>query len=200
MKEMVYQKEFKKEVLYSGKYKAYKFAILSLGLHPTAYVENKNNFRDIEEADGRVVYVPHGGFTYCNGSHWDAKDTSKYLGWDYGHCDDFSGYYTPGDGLYETTKRWTTDEIYEEVKKVIDALVDLKGSQTKRICNLIADIDMAISEISDLMSDEQDRIDNLPLSQELEQSDYQMLNAIENLDGAIDQLRDAKGYLEEALV
>lgn len=50
------------------------------------------------------------------------------------------------------------------------------------------------------MSDEQERIDNLPLSRELEQSDYQSLEAIENLDGAIDELRDAKGYLEEALV
>lgn len=76
----------------------------------------------------------------------------------------------------------------------------MTDSRRKSIREVIDAIDWAISEIRDLMSDEQERIDNLPLSRELEQSDYQSLEAIENLDGAIDELRDAKGYLEEALV
>lgn len=76
----------------------------------------------------------------------------------------------------------------------------MTDSRRKSIREVIDAIDWAVSEISDLMSDEQERIDNLPLSRELEQSDYQSLEAIENLDGAIDELRDAKGYLEKALV
>lgn len=76
----------------------------------------------------------------------------------------------------------------------------MTDSRRKSIREVIDAIDWAISEIRDLMSDEQERIDNLPLSRELEQSAYQSLEAIENLDGAIDELRDAKGYLEEALV
>ncbi len=76
----------------------------------------------------------------------------------------------------------------------------MTDSRRKSIQEVMDAIDWAISEINDLMSDEQESFDNLPLGRQLEDSDYQMLNAIENLDGAIDELRDAKGYLEEALV
>ena len=41
MKEMVYSSTHTKEVLHSGEYKGYKFCILTLGTHPTAYVECK---------------------------------------------------------------------------------------------------------------------------------------------------------------
>lgn len=121
MKEMLYQRDFKKEVLYRGEYNGYKFAILSLGIHPTAYVENKNGFSDYDEANNATHYLPHGGFTYFGEAHWDQSDKTKYIGWDYAHCDDFSGHYTI-DALRETTKKWTTAEIYEEVKRVIERL------------------------------------------------------------------------------
>jgi hypothetical protein len=38
MKKMVYQEERKIELLYGGEYKGYKFYILNLGTHPTAYI------------------------------------------------------------------------------------------------------------------------------------------------------------------
>ncbi len=126
MKEMIYQAEYKREVLHSGLYQDYKFIILNLGLHPTAYVENKNGFSDFYEANEITNYMPHGGFTYCGQACWDKSDNRNYIGWDYAHCDDFSGYYIAGDGLYETTKRWTTAEIFEEVKRVIDFLRRIK--------------------------------------------------------------------------
>lgn len=126
MKEMVYQKDRQIEVLYNGEYKGYKFAILNLGFHPTAYVENKNGFPDYDTANELYGYYPHGGYTYFGAAYWDKNDKTEYLGWDYAHCDDFAGYYTPDMGyLYETTKQWTTTEIYEEVKKTIDYLSTL---------------------------------------------------------------------------
>lgn len=55
MKKMVYQAErVGVEVLHNGEYKGYKFAILSLGTHPTAYVENKNGYSSYEEADEKT--------------------------------------------------------------------------------------------------------------------------------------------------
>lgn len=123
MKEMVYQKDRKIQVLYSGEYKGYKFAILNLGVHPTAYIENKNGFYEYDEANEKTYNesFPHGGFTFLGKCYWDENDKTEYLGWDYAHCDDFSGYYTPESGLYDT-KQWTTAEIYEDVKKTIDFL------------------------------------------------------------------------------
>lgn len=124
---MVYQKDRKLEVLYSGEYNGYKFAILNLGIHPTAYVENKNGFEDYDQANEVDGYCPNGGYTYLGRAYWDKDDNAKYIGWDYAHCDDFAGYYTPDMGsLYETTKQWTTEEIYEEVKKTIDFLSTLE--------------------------------------------------------------------------
>ncbi len=72
-------------------------------------------------------------------------------------------------------------------------------SRKSRIRKTIEDIEFAISEVKDLMQEEQDAFDNQPLGREMSDSDYQMLEAIENLDGAIEEMRDAKGYLEEAI-
>lgn len=132
MKEMIYQNESKCEVLYSGEYRGYKFDILNLGTHPTAYVENKNGFFDYEEANGATDYVPHGGFTYLDTAHWDKSDETIYLGWDYAHWGD---YVSLDFGTKELNylfirddhdmKRWTTTEIYEDVKTVIDRLCEV---------------------------------------------------------------------------
>lgn len=130
MKEMVYQKNRKIEILYNGEYKGYKFAILNLGTHPTAYVENKNGFPDYDKTNELAAYS-HGGYTYFGGAYWDKEDKTEYLGWDYAHCDDFVGYYTSDSGLW-CTKQWTTAEIYEEVKRVIDYLSTLPSYESKR--------------------------------------------------------------------
>lgn len=121
MKEMVYEKRKKPEVLYSCEYKGHKFAIISLGSHPTAYIENKMAITDY--CDCRLDNVKvHGGFTYCDNGYWDeeSKKTS-WLGWDYAHWGDY--YYT--DPFYPG-KQWTTAEIYTEVKSVIDQIIKLK--------------------------------------------------------------------------
>lgn len=135
MREMVYQATNKQEVLYSGEYKGYKFAIMNLGTHPTAYVENKRGFCEYDEANEATDYIPHGGFTYLGKAHWDESDKTIYLGWDYAHLGDYVSY---DFGIAELNqiiesgigdldeKRWTTTEIYEEVKVVIDKLLEVE--------------------------------------------------------------------------
>lgn len=124
MKKMVYGPRKKCEVLYSGEYKGHKFVILNLWNHPTAYVENKMGIVDYNACLLDNVEV-HGGFTYCDTGYWD-EDSKKmsWLGWDYAHYGDYcySDYYT-----LDFAKKWTTAEIYEEVKSVIDQIIAVEN-------------------------------------------------------------------------
>lgn len=124
MKEMVYGPRKKPEVLHSGEYKGHKFAIINLWSHPTAYVENKMAITDYYDCRLDNVKV-HGGFTYCDTGYWDeASKKTSWLGWDYAHFGDYcySDYYTP-----PWIKQWTTAEIYEEVKSLIDQIITVEN-------------------------------------------------------------------------
>ena len=130
MKPMVYSAHRTKEILYIGEYKGHKFCIMNLGIHPTAYVENK--IHNLNTYDDERLYEidVHGGFTYLDGCYWDLTDKDVYLGWDYGHCWDYAGFYEE----YALTdrneyKRWTTAEIYDEVKSVIEQLIPIEESE-----------------------------------------------------------------------
>jgi len=124
MKEMIYSANSIKEVLHSGEYKGYKFCIMNLGTHPTAYVEckleNCNGYED-ERFDNISV---HGGFTYFGEAYWSEENTA-YIGWDYAHFMDYAGYEErfPAHLRSVENKKWTTSEIFEEVKSVIDQLI-----------------------------------------------------------------------------
>ncbi len=121
MKEMIYKCEnICEEVLAKGEYKCHKFVILSLSTHPTAYVENKINALDYDDERLDDIEV-HGGFTYCGGAHWDKTDDTNYLGWDYTHLYDYNALIPEYGG-----KQYTTEEIYEEVKHVIDQLCKIE--------------------------------------------------------------------------
>ena len=125
MKEMVYSSNRICEVLHKGEYKGYKFCIMNLGTHPTAYVEckleNCNSYGD-DRLDEISV---HGGFTFLGNAYWDKEDKTLYLGWDYAHYMDYAGYELnfPSQMWCEGCKKWTTAEIFEEVKSVIVQLI-----------------------------------------------------------------------------
>jgi hypothetical protein len=129
MKEMIYTPDSKKEVLHEGVYLDHKFVILNLGTHPTAYVECK--ITDCKGYDDERLYDVdvHCGFTYFDQAHWNPQDDTLYLGWDYGHCGDYAGYYANFPDLLPLgDKKWTTQEIYDEVKVVIEDLIKLEVS------------------------------------------------------------------------
>ncbi len=52
-----------------------------------------------------------------SGKYWANNDFRIYIGWDYGHLEDYSRYNNDTD-----TKKWTVAEIREDVKKVIEYL------------------------------------------------------------------------------
>lgn len=115
MKQMVYTERHPHEVLHSGEYRGYKFAITSLGSHPCAYIENKMGAYDQE--DEKVYGLgTHSDVTYCGECLWDEEDKTNWIGWAYNLYTD----YACTRVFTREGKKWTTEEIYEEVKEVID--------------------------------------------------------------------------------
>jgi hypothetical protein len=121
MKEMIYGTN-KFEILDMGTYKRKKYVIISMmGYHPCAYVESNVDYQDDFDTPA------HCGFTFYGSlSHWENKVTLDeetkqlfsrcFIGWDYGHCDDYAPFLKSG-------KKWTTEEILENVKEVIDWII-----------------------------------------------------------------------------
>lgn len=120
MKEMEYKKNRILDILHTGTFEGRKFVILSLGHHPTAYVE----VRDYEpQGYNEYDLNVNGGATYFGKAHWDKEDNSTYVGWDYAHCEDFSGIWIDRENEYVfVLKKWTTQEIFEEVMIAIKQL------------------------------------------------------------------------------
>ena len=131
MKEMIYKSEQKREVLDSGYCFGFRYYILSLGSHPTAYVEIPVNhllyrkyYMEIE--DMGIDIDVHGGLTYSSDYLFleNGKELEGwFIGWDYNHYSDYSGIlnFRPKDEL----KKWTTKEIQEEVMSVCHQLNNL---------------------------------------------------------------------------
>ena len=115
MKEMIYQREIlgTSEILVKDEYKGLTYVVISRGAFPCCYV-------DCEDLD----YYPedircHGGITF-EGT-LDFGDGEKYyIGWDYAHCGDCTGW-SPESG-----RKYNTIEMVDECKKVIDQLVKIK--------------------------------------------------------------------------
>lgn len=125
-----------------GTYKGYFWLILTSGSHPCAYVQIPKSYPFYHlvkkavktyytgaaqsqnfEAFVRRIKV-HGGIT-CVDTDICGRE-GLYIGWDYAHYpQDYVGYMLGGN------KRWTVDEIKQEVVSVINQLVAI--STTYRV-------------------------------------------------------------------
>lgn len=120
IKPMIYTNKPAIDVLANGTFKGYEFVILSYGTHPCAYIGIPKGHRFYNRMEYEIPIDCHGNLTYADfGIHGHMKD--KYvIGWDYNHvCDQF--------------RRWTTEEILEEVHEVIDQIV--KGDESEQGTN-----------------------------------------------------------------
>ena len=134
-KDMIYEKDRKRDVLLDGKFKGYRFIILNLGTHPTAYIEipigNKLFGKDYEEIyrSGLNLDV-HGGLTYSRKNLLEDEE-SWFIGWDYAHLGDYLGYELgmPNE-LRIGGKKWTTQEIFNEVCCAIDQIIEYVGEES----------------------------------------------------------------------
>lgn len=121
IKPMEYSICGKIDVLAHDTYKGYEFAIISFVTHPCAYVGIPigHRFYKKEYYEEIFDYIPaHGGLTYSEMGVYGHMQDKWVIGWDYGHYGD----YVPWE-LFSEGKRWTTEEILEEVKDVIDEII-----------------------------------------------------------------------------
>ncbi len=129
MKEMVYKNYMENEqevieILDEGIYNDFHYAIVSYGTHPCAYIEipEGHELYDVSDEDELVDIDCHYGITYVsktglikpsNKNHRDGH----WIGWDYAHYMDYIF------GICHCGKKWTTKEIFEDVKNVIEQLI-----------------------------------------------------------------------------
>ena len=124
MKEMIYSatRINPPERLADGEYKGFHFYVLNLGTHPCAYVDvtgsdlNGTHYTDIN-------IECHCGLTYSREYLHTVDKKGWFIGWDYAHYCDFSGYELEMPIYIRTNgKKWTTYEIINECKQVIDQI------------------------------------------------------------------------------
>lgn len=133
--EMKYSANRKLETLAYGFYKGYEFRILNLGPHPTAYVNIPANHPCFGKSyneiyDYGIDIDVHGGLTYSNQKLRTESDylVGWWIGWDYAHYDDYSGFEeTLPNKLQTHGKKWTTLEIFEDVKCAINKLIRVQN-------------------------------------------------------------------------
>lgn len=142
-KPMIYYKErlTPAEVLSIGQYKRYDFFIVNMGTHPTAYVRIPKTHpfyeKHYDEANPAPKGFLGGIFTFAEHSaHFDGHLDSLiprgwYLGWDYAHIGDYIGNpFRPFNP--ETERKYTTEEMIEDCKTVINYLLEKKDVARER--------------------------------------------------------------------
>jgi len=128
MEQMIYytgQEMFKKPavVLHKEDIDGYNCFIISRVSHPCAYIDISKHFDSINKLDIDC----HGGITYTGKMIPNIAEAPEgfYIGWDYAHLYDFCGL---GNLLDEfELKKYTTEEIYEDVLDVVRQLKKIKG-------------------------------------------------------------------------
>lgn len=122
MEQMNYTKERLCRVLHKGEFKGFKFAIVSYGTHPCCYVFLPKEHKYYGKSYDEIDIDCHGGLTYSDNEliFNPLINDDWVIGWDYAHYNDYMGYY--GSDSFENSKKWTTEELFEEVKQVIEQL------------------------------------------------------------------------------
>jgi hypothetical protein len=134
MREMKYGKDRKREVLDTGYCLGFLYYIMNLGTYPTAYIKIPKDHKYYEKDYGEIDLDVNGGVTYSE-EGLNISDNQRiegwFIGWDYAHYGDYIGFELIVPERYRTgEKKWTTKEIYEEVRQACYQLNELKGEQS----------------------------------------------------------------------
>lgn len=120
MEEVVYSKERCTRVLDIGVYRGFDYVIVTYGMHPCAYVRVPDSHEYYGKDTDEIPVECHGGITYAeHGLPQIGRKYGYYIGWDYGHCGDYVCLPFCNE---ENRKKWTVNEIFEEVKNVVSQL------------------------------------------------------------------------------
>ena len=125
--------EIPHQIIAMGEHEGVTFYVVNInGLHPCAYIRITKGMPlyglDYDDLDQYEIEV-HCGWTYARDFLVGIvnDDESWFIGWDYGHCNDFEGFYLreKDSFILKRNKRWTTDEIIEECKEVCEEISKL---------------------------------------------------------------------------
>lgn len=124
MKEMIYSvhRLNPAERIAEGKYKGLTYYVLNLGTHPCAYIDVTDTSLFGKDYDNIDIEC-HCGLTYARRNLQTIDKIGWFIGWDYAHYCDFCGYELSFPGLLQSHgKMWTTKEIVDECKEVINQI------------------------------------------------------------------------------
>lgn len=129
-KEMKYGPNRITELLDTGKCFGYTYYIMNLGTHPTSYVEIPSNHKLYRKNYHNIDIEVHGGLTYSDDTLYIGENkkiqNSWFIGWDYAHWGDYTGYSEVMTSMYDKTdKKWTTKEIQQDVFNVCKQVSEL---------------------------------------------------------------------------
>jgi len=144
--EMEYKKTREAIILAKGYFKDYKFAVVSYGKYPCAYVTiPKDHALYMNVEDASYIIRCHGGVSYSGVTSYME---GWAVGWDYNHYNDYDA------ECYEYGFKYTTEKLLEHVQEVIEQLRELEHKDIKiysyeAVNMLIAkDMGVDISQIS----------------------------------------------------
>lgn len=118
-KQMIYSNRRKSEIIAEGEHNGVRYYVINRGLHPCAYIGCNEEFvkKHINECGDIVGINVHGGVTFDG----TLNDIEEYvIGWDYGHCADWDGFFSDEENLRLGHRKYATTEIVEECKSAID--------------------------------------------------------------------------------
>lgn len=121
-------------VLDHGTYQGYEYYILSLDTHPCAYIVLPEGHylhgKDIFELEDVNIkchdYFSHASNQLANGDLISAEENKWVIGWDYAHIGDWFGVLDEKTNTRAGNKKWTTQEIKEELEETINDLKNTK--------------------------------------------------------------------------
>lgn len=130
MKEMIYTHEEYGEIIEEGTIDGYDWIIVSYGMWPAAYVKLQQDHPYYNKSYDDMNITAHGDITFAEHEyhpHIDGIEPRKgfWIGWGYDHLKDFTKVHAERQP-YPYEKVWTTEEIFEHVKSVIEQLKNIK--------------------------------------------------------------------------
>ena len=113
-----------------GTWRGYKFSIQDTGPFPTAYVAIPKGhplYGKHPKDPAFDALTVHGGIYSAGGviprGHSSTRSDRWWIGWQYAELDDYLGFYAaPSSSVEVSGKKWTEEEILEQIRSVIEQL------------------------------------------------------------------------------
>lgn len=128
-----------RELIKKDKYNGVEYVIVWFLGHPNAYINVPKEYKLYQKdynslsTDIELSYDPHGEFTFSGKNlHKEyGLEDGWYLGWDYAHSSDYVNTRGMRDITYDG-RRYSTEEIEDECKNVIDAINEFEKLNSKK--------------------------------------------------------------------